>query len=311
MQQFKLESYDGFPVFVTLWDDVQSPRAVIQICHGMSEYGGRYDLLAKYLNSRGYICFADDHRAHGRTETPENRGRHKGNIFKKTLQDQIFFREWLKEKYHLPVFFLGHSYGSFLGQAFAQSGTDVRAIGLIGTAYCNPLFKLGAIALAPLKLIAGNWRPKLVNKSSDVFFTYKGDSGPSQWLTRDLEWRKGYLEDEYCRTDMSVNFSFHLLNETSKLYSKKAAAKLNPATAIAMFCGTGDPIGGMGKKAKKLNEFYMKNGVKTDLHLYKDGRHEVHGELNRQEVWRDIANFFDKFIIYAQTSIDDLIGNDK
>ncbi len=307
MQQFKMPSYDGYEVFVTVWDDVSMPKGVIQICHGMSEYAGRYDLLAKYLNTKGYICFADDHRAHGRTESEKDRGKHPGNIFEKTLKDELFFREWLKKEYSLPVFFLGHSYGSFIGQAFAQCDTGCKAIGLIGTGYCNPLFKVGAIATAPVKLIAGNWRPKFVNKTSDILFRYKGDHGPSQWLTRDIEWRKGYIEDPYCRTNMSVNFCYRLLNETSKLYSKKAAAKLSPTTSIAMFCGTGDPIGGYGKKVEKLNAFYRKNGVPTELHLYKDGRHEIHGEINRAEVWKDISDFFDKFIIYDQTSIDDLI----
>lgn len=307
MQQFKLESFDGYPVFVTIWDDVVSPKAVIQICHGMSEYGGRYDLIAKYLNSRGYICFADDHRAHGRTEDDKNRGRHPGNIFKKTLNDELFFRDWLKEKYSLPVFFLGHSYGSFLGQAFLESGTDCKAVALIGTAYCNPLFAFVAAVVAPFKLLFGAWRPKFVNKASDVLFRYKGDGGPSQWLTRDLEWRKGYRTDPYCLTNMSVSFDYYMLSETSKLYCKKSAAKLSPTTAIGMFCGTGDPIGGFGKKVKKLNEFYKRYGVPTDLHLYEGGRHEMHGETNRDEVWKDIGDFFDKFIVYGQTSIEDFI----
>ena len=81
MQQFKLKSFDGYEIFVTLWDDVSSPKGVIQLCHGMSEYAGMYDMLATYLNSRGYICFADDHRGHGRTESDKDRGRHPGLFF--------------------------------------------------------------------------------------------------------------------------------------------------------------------------------------------------------------------------------------
>lgn len=307
MKEFRLASFDGTEIFVTIWDDVASPKAVVQICHGMCEYGGRYDLIARYLNSRGYICFADDHRAHGRTETDKERGRHDGNVFDKTLRDQLFFRDYLKKTYGLPVFFLGHSYGSFIGQAFAQSGTDCKAIALIGTGYCNPLFKVGAAAVAPIKLIAGNWRPKFVNKMSDVLFRYKGDTGKSQWLTRDVQWRTDYRLDPYCNTSMSVNFCYYLLKETSKLYSKKAAERLNPTTVIGLFCGTDDPIGGMGKKVVKLDHFYRKYAVPTELTLYEGGRHEMHGETNRQEVWQDIGDFFDRFIVYGQTQIEDLL----
>ena len=133
-------------------------------------------------------------------------------IFQKTLKDQLFIRDYLKNKYNLPVFFLGHSYGSFIGQAFAQSGTDCKAIALIGTGYCNPLFAFGACAIAPIKLVAGNWRPKFVNKFGDILFRYKNDSGPSQWLTRDVEWRNEYLTNPYCKANMSVNFSYYLLS---------------------------------------------------------------------------------------------------
>ncbi len=307
MQEFKLKSFDGYELFVSLWDDVNYPKGVVQICHGMGEYGGRYDKIARYLNSRDYICFADDHRAHGRTESDKNRGKHPGNIFQKTLKDQLFIRDYLKNKYNLPVFFLGHSYGSFIGQAFAQSGTDCKAIALIGTGYCNPLFAFGACAIAPIKLVAGNWRPKFVNKFGDILFRYKNDSGPSQWLTRDVEWRKDYLTNPYCKANMSVNFSYYLLSETSKLYSKKNGSKLSPTSAIGLFCGSDDPIGGKGKKVLRLNDFYKRYGVPKQMHLYEGGRHEMHGEINKEEVWNDIANFFDRFIVYGQTSIGDLI----
>lgn len=33
-----------------------------------------------------------------------------------------------------------------------------------------------------------------------------------------------------------------------------------------------------------------------EFHLYKDARHEVLNELNRDEVMNDVANFFDKCV---------------
>ena len=86
------------------------------------------------FNEHGYIVFADDHRAHGNTETDENRGRHPGDIEKKTVKDLVFFYNWLKDRYHLPQVLMGHSYGSFLAQDFLQQGTDVKAVALCGTA---------------------------------------------------------------------------------------------------------------------------------------------------------------------------------
>lgn len=305
MREFRLKSFDGVEIYCRLWDDVNDPKGVIQLLHGMSEHAGRYDRFAKYLNSRGYIVFADDHRAHGLTETDENRGKHPGNIFKKTLNDELFFREWLQAQFDLPVFILGHSYGSFLAQALAQENIDVKAIALLGSGYTRTLFTLGKIALAPIFLLARNWRPSIVNVISDNI-SFKGDSGKYQWVNSVKREREKVLSDPLAHQDMSVGFDYYMMSETSKLYSKKALAKLDPTTAIGIFSGTCDMVGQNGKGAKKLAKTYEQNGVRVELHLYEGARHEVYYDMCAEKAQRDVADFFDKFIIYHQTSIEDL-----
>ncbi len=307
MREFFLESFDGTKIYVTVWDDVCSPKGVVQILHGVSEYAPCYDTLAKHLNARGYVVFADDHRAHGRTETDANRGRHKGNVFKKTLQDELFFYDWLKEQYHLPVFVLGHSYGSFLAQAFLQSGTDVKAVALLGTGHVKSKFGFGAMALFPIWLVAKNWRPRIATWFSDTFVKFRGDSGKNQWSNSVKQRREEYFEDKYRSFHTSINFDFYMMSETAKLYSKKALSHLNPTTAVALFCGAEDIVGDKGKGVKRLQKMYLDNGVKCKMHLYDKARHTIYNEFNREQVFDDVVRFFDKFIMYHQTSIDDLV----
>ena len=45
----------------------EKPKGVIQIVHGMSEYIDRYDDLAKYLVSRGFVVCGEDHIGHGKS----------------------------------------------------------------------------------------------------------------------------------------------------------------------------------------------------------------------------------------------------
>lgn len=305
MREFKLKSIDGAEIFCRLWDDVPDAKGVIQLLHGMGEHAGRYDRFARYLNSRGYIVFADDHRAHGLTETDENRGNHPGNIFKKTLNDELYFREWLKEEYDLPIFLLGHSYGSFLVQAIAQQGTDVKAIALLGSGYMRDLFNIGKIIVAPIFVLARNWKPKFVNKISDNI-SFNGDSGKYQWINSVKEEREKALADPLTHCNMSVGFDFYMMSEVSKLYNKKAQTKLNPTTAIGIFSGTDDMVGQNGKGVRRLAKMYEQNGIMVDMHLYDGARHEVYYDCCGEKAQRDIADFFDKFIIYHQTSIDDL-----
>ena len=143
MKTIELKSFDETILHCTLWDEATNPKAVVQLCHGMGEYAMKYDRFARYLNSQGYIVFADDHRGHGYTEDEKNRGHHDGFMFGDTLKDLLFIHKYLKEQYNLPQIFIGHSYGSFLGQAFYQQSTDVKAVILLGSAKSQLLVRDG------------------------------------------------------------------------------------------------------------------------------------------------------------------------
>ena len=45
----------------------QPIRAVIQLSHGMCEYAGRYEALARELCGRGIVFCGNDHLGHGAT----------------------------------------------------------------------------------------------------------------------------------------------------------------------------------------------------------------------------------------------------
>lgn len=85
MKELKLKMKDNVEIVCSLWDKVKTPKGIVQISHGMSEHALRYNEFARYLNSKNYIVFADDHRAHGRTENDKDRGRHKGYVYKKSV----------------------------------------------------------------------------------------------------------------------------------------------------------------------------------------------------------------------------------
>ena len=110
-----MRSFDGKELYTQLWDDVENPKGVVQLCHGMAEYLQRYDDFARFLNKNGYIVFGDDHRSYGRTDN--NAGICDGEYVGDTIKDLLFINDYLKKQYPgLPILFFGHSYGSCLGQ---------------------------------------------------------------------------------------------------------------------------------------------------------------------------------------------------
>jgi alpha-beta hydrolase superfamily lysophospholipase len=296
MKELRLPSWDGKEIFCSLWDEVENPKGVVQISHGMSEYAGRYDRFARFLNDNGYIVFADDHRAHGRTETDQNRGHDKGFIFSNTLKDLVFIHNYLKEKYNLPQVLVGHSYGSFLAQAFFLEDTDAKGVALLGSAYIpNALVGVGVAIMSPIQLLFGSCRPKIFIKATDALFRYKGDNGPSQWVTSDKQSRKEFLEDKYCGINMSINFVFSMMRGI--YITNKNIKKLNPDRKLGIFSGDGDPIGGKGTKVKALMNRYKKYGVKDITYrLYEGVRHEVLNETIFEQTQQDVLAFIEHCI---------------
>src|SRR4051812_26045443 len=65
--QSYLDVSDGVRLAFYAWPAPVSPKAVVQITHGLAEHAARYDRLARALTQAGYAVFASDHRGHGKT----------------------------------------------------------------------------------------------------------------------------------------------------------------------------------------------------------------------------------------------------
>ena len=298
MKEFKFQGYGDASIHVYLWDDVVAPKGVVQISHGMTEYCGRYDRFAKFLNSKGYIVFGDDHRCHGKTEPDETRGHRKGDTWSDTLEDLIMLHNHFYEIYKdLPFFFVGHSYGSFLGQAFLQRHTHISGAVLLGTAHMGKASSaLAAMGIFPAWIFASSCRPSLINKGSDFLFNgkYKPEKGPHLWLSRDSKELEAYDTDPLLDINTSINFNFRFMNGLRKIYTKSALENLDPLVPILILSGDMDPIGGYGKKSEKLFEMYRDRGLDVSFKLYPGARHELLMEINKEEVYHDVLNFLEE-----------------
>ncbi len=297
MKTEKFTSFDGTVLQCYLWNEVRNPKAVVQISHGMAEHARRYDNFANFLNKNGYVVFADDHRAHGMTSTKQSakgiKGYHKGDIYLDTVKDQIAITDYLSDKYNLPVIYLGHSYGSLIGQRYLEFENKSSGVVLSGSANMKgALIGVGAaLANAQYKVCGGEKIAKLLDKMSFGAYNkpFKADKTPFAWLSRDKEQVKKYILDEQCGYVMSIAFFKYFLNGLKASYIPANLAKIDLDKPIAIFSGDKDPVGGKGKLVQKLYDQYKELGVKNlSIKLYPDARHEILNETNNQEVYNDV-----------------------
>ena len=104
MKEIKFAGYKNYPINLYIWDEVDNPKCVVQLVHGMVEHLGRYDEFARFLNSKGYIVLGDDHRAHGKTSGKADLGKApEGDCYWDTVEDLKLISDYAKEHYGLPL----------------------------------------------------------------------------------------------------------------------------------------------------------------------------------------------------------------
>lgn len=297
MKELFFDSYDGTKLACFLWDDVENPKGVIQLIHGLTSHTMRYDDFAKILNAAGYIVFGDDHRMNGKTAGLENLGKAGNNNFNENVLDEIEITKMLKEKYNLPVQLFAHSYGSFLAQRYIElSGDLIDGVLLSGSAYMGgTMLFWGRVITLFQRIFCKTYGPgkmfyKMTFTANDEHFL--DDNIKNAWLNRDLEKVKIYNADPYCDFIMSNGFFYALMRGLNDAYKPENLKKINKDLPIALMSGEKDPVGGMGQKVVALHELHKSLGLNVTMKIYKDVRHELTGDFNEEAIVGEMISFF-------------------
>lgn len=275
------------------------PKGIFHILHGMREHIGRYREFEEYMVSEGYIVCGCDMAGHG-LSTKDNRfgyfSEKDGHIT--IYNDVVTMHEILKNRFpDMPYILFGHSMGSFLARYFcARYNPNIDAAIFSGTGYANPTALSFASAFARL-LIIFNGKEKqsafLTRLTTDSYNKhFRPNLSPSDWLTRDTEKAEEYNNDKLNQF-MFTYPAYRDLFELFKAVSKKSWAKqMNPELPIYIFSGSMDPVGSFSKGVIKVCKMlYSAGNQDVTLKLYEGGRHEMLNEINRSEVYEDVAHW--------------------
>jgi alpha-beta hydrolase superfamily lysophospholipase len=286
----------GKKIFYRLWDEVENPKGIVQIAHGMVEHTLRYDEVAKHFNGEGYIVVADEHRGHGRTD-PDSLGYCAGNMFEDTAEDMHKLLTITKAEYpSLPYILFGFSYGSFLTQYFiGKYGKELDGIIIGGSSKNSNLsVSFGGFVAGMGATFKGEEAPaKLIKKLT--FGMYDRKFKDRCFLSVNKESNEKYFADPYCTYICSHHFYRSFFGGLKKLYTKEYTKNVVKDVPILIVSGEDDPVGDMGKGAARLYAYYKKIGCKdVQLTLYPDARHEfLNEDIGRV---RDLSKFCDRVI---------------
>lgn len=283
------------PVYA--WLPETEPAAVLLIAHGMAEYAERYSAVADLLvNGGGLAIYAHDQRGHGNTvDRQEDQGIVDKEWFEHAVKDILDVVEALREKHPgKKLFLMGHSMGSFVAQRYFQLfGNKIDGLILSATnGKRDPLLGAGiALSWLQMKLLGKNHHSRLL--SSLTFGQFNKAFRPNRtdfdWLSRDEQQVDAYVNDPQCGFTVSSTFFHYFFRGIASILEPYNINSIPDDVPVYAFAGDKDPVGLQGKGfAELVRKWTAAGNARVSHRLYKDGRHEMLNEINRDEVTGDL-----------------------
>ena len=272
--EFSYTDAEGIEISVYEWA-ANDPVAIVQISHGIGEHAKRYDAFARYLTTAGFTVYADDHRGHGET----GRRQHGGDLSRlgrlgpgglRAAEAAILQLTGIIRDAHpgLPVVMFAHSWGSLMAQRLLNE---------------HPR------AWDAVVLSGSSFRTFKHMESGDLNAKWKGDGANGfEWLSRDPAVSEAFVADPLCfAADILRLFG---VSDGLRLFGKPGHG-FAPEVPLLITSGAEDPLS-RGDGLRLLAEAYRKGGAQdVTVKLYPGGRHEMLNELNRDEVFSDLATW--------------------
>lgn len=269
--EFSFVDTHGVRITVYEWS-VENPIGVVQIAHGVGEHARRYGSFANRLNQAGFTVLANDHRGHGRTGLTQHNGDHAllgklgdGGLSGAQAAVLQLAQSTRKRFPGIPLFAFAHSWGSIMVQRLMNQGGRLwDGVILSGSAYRTPRYMRISNLNAP-------WAGP--------------DASGLEWLSRDEHVVARFVADPLC-FDADVLKLFGL-RDALRLFGTPTRHVASDVS-ILIASGGADTLNKDGGLAR-LELAYLRRGVRdVSVKVYPEARHEIIGEINREEVFGDL-----------------------
>ncbi|MDD7267353.1 MAG: alpha/beta hydrolase [Lachnospiraceae bacterium] len=295
-------------IYYTAWIPNGGVRGIIQIVHGMQEHIKRYEEFAVLMAGQGFVVVGNDHLGHGRSM---NQSDDRGYFAEKKsadilIRDMAYLMYLTKNDWpHRPYILLGHSMGSFLvRRMMVEYPNAADMVIVMGTGWQKPLLlKSGKLLTGLLvKIKGGHYRSRLVNNLGVGAYGKQIPAARTDcdWLTRDAAVVDAYLKDPLCHYIFTVGGYRALSDIIGWVQDKTHRNQGRPDLPVLLISGAADPVGGNGQGVRQTADHLRRTGfINVQTKLYEQARHEILNELNRREVYEDIAGWIEEQLLAA------------
>lgn len=286
-------------IHVNRWEPVSKPCGVVQIIHGIADYGFRYDDFANFLTDMGFLVVADDHMGHGESPGEDDvKGYFTGGWFSAVDDSYYLLRMTHTEFPNIPYVLFGHSMGSFMAQTILQKYPDsgINACILCGSGWQPEVALSAGIRICEaacrrygekntsqriLKLIFGAYNLKVEHPRT-----------PYDWVSRDSRVVDALIDDPLCSHAVSVGLMRDMLSGIRYIQTPENMERMNKELPVMLVSGGDDPVGSFGDGVRRIDENFRAVGMQSvTTKLYPLCRHEILNEINKRDIYHDIAKW--------------------
>lgn len=302
--EFYFPSSDGKTlIHVNQWTPTDRKIVgVVQIAHGVAEYGARYEPFAQYLCSHGFVVVANDHLGHGKSLIAGKPMVYFGEKdgWWHVVDDIETLRAKVAKVFpDVPYFLFGHSMGSFLSRTHL-----IRYPGkLDGCILCGTGHQPAAV-IAGGKLIADREIRRLgkhafsVKADNLAFGAYNKAFAPNRtpfdWISASTANVDAYIADPLCGGNTTLGLFRDMLDGLTFITKQSNINQMDKELPVFFIAGDQDPVGDMGKGVRKAHGCFKKAGIRDlNIKLYHGLRHEILNEASRQYVYRDVLDWLE------------------
>ena len=268
--QGEFQAYRGTQLFWQSWTTSDHPVCALILVHGFGEHSGRYRYAVERLCAANIAVFTFDLRGHGQS------GGRRGHInsMAEYRGDVAAFMARVESQHQgLPTFIFGHSMGSLVVLDYVLRYPE----GLAGTIISGCGLEPAGVATAPVVFLARTlsviWPTFSLRLPVDATA-----------LTRDKSEVEAYNNDPLVHNTGSTRWANELLNAID--WIKKHPQNLQ--IPLLMVHGEADRV-----NLPSGSSNFISNVASADkkLMLYPDNFHELHNDLDKESVLRDVTRW--------------------
>ena len=305
VSEFFFPSSDGQTlIHVNQWTPSERKIAgVVQIAHGVAEYGARYAPFAQYLCEHGFVVVANDHLGHGQSRIegcPMVYLGEKDGWWHVVDDIEELRGRTAKAFPGRPYFLFGHSMGSFLSRThLIRYPGRLDGCVLCGTGHQSPAVIAGGKLIADREIRRLGKKAFSARADDLAFGAYNRAFAPARtrfdWISASEENVDAYMADPLCGGDATLGLFRDMLDGLSYITKQANMDKMDKDLPVFFIAGDQDPVGDMGKGVRRAHDCFKKAGIRDlSIKLYHGLRHEILNEKSRRFVYQDVLSWLEE-----------------